>query len=181
MLRQRQLWKSNVVGGAAFIEMKLGANSKAWHVHLHCIIEGTWLDQKALSSAWHAVTGDSYVVDIRPIQSAPGAAAYVAKYATKPCTNEVIRSKTHIDEMIVSTRGRRLWQCFGSWRGFAVDDELPVKAGRRRLGAIAQLARAAAQGEAEAIRWFEAASRKWPALAQFAAHPTSDDFDGPPP
>lgn len=164
MLRQRQIWKAGVKGGAAFVEMKLGANSKAWHVHLHCIIEGRWIDHRDISETWHAVTGDSYVVDIRPITSAPGAAAYVAKYATKPCPNEVIRSKTHLDEMIVSTRGRRLWQCFGSWRQFGVDDDQPVKPARRRLGALEQLATAAAAGEAEAARWFAAACRKWPAL-----------------
>jgi hypothetical protein len=164
-LRQRALWKSSCNGGAAFVECKLGKGSNAWHVHLHVLVEGVFIDQKQLSSAWLAVTGDSYVVDCRTVADATGAAAYVAKYATKSADQSVLNSPNHLIEFIVSTRGRKLWQCFGSWRGFTDEEKSAPPRKWRSLGPIDLLARRAADGDAEAARWWEAACRKHPTLA----------------
>lgn len=76
----------NKVAGAVWsFESKRGANSGLWHPHVH----GVWLvredvDQAKLSRQWHAITGDSFIVDVRPLSDDHGAGfAEVFKYALK--------------------------------------------------------------------------------------------------
>lgn len=42
--------------------------------------------EHVFSGWWHSITGNSYVVDVRPVSSAKGAASYIAKYITKSIT-----------------------------------------------------------------------------------------------
>lgn len=180
-LRQRSIWSSACTGGAAFVECKIGKGSNAWHVHLHVLVEGVFIDQKQLSAAWHDVTGDSYVVDCRAVSDPTGAAAYVAKYATKSADQTVLNSPDRLIEFIVASRGRKLWQCFGEWRGFAQDEDPPPATGRRSLGPIDLLAAKAHAGDAEAQRWFAAALRQFPKLSVFIPLSSPLDFcTGPP-
>ena len=165
-LRQRQWWKSRVTGGCMFVELKLGENSGKWHVHLHCLVEGKFLEQRELGEEWHKVTGDSYVVDVRAIAADDKIASYVAKYATKPLHPNVIRSETHLDECIVAVRSRRLVNCFGCWKGLDVDD--PEPGGKpKSIGRVDYLFETAAAGDADAIRWAEVLLRKWPTLTRY--------------
>lgn len=179
-LRQRTWWKSTVTGGAFFVEIKLGANSGAWHVHLHLLVEGKWVDQKQLSSEWHAVTGDSYIVDVRSIAEDARVASYVAKYATKPLHSAVFLLPDKLDECIIAVRGRRLLNCFGSWKSLTLDDDAPP-CRPTMLGRVDALFDAAAGGDQDARRWVEAALRKWPTLAVFSPHPTPANTDPAPP
>lgn len=179
-LRQRQFWKKLVTGGAFFVEIKLGANSNAWHVHLHVLAEGLWIDQKKLSAEWHAVTGDSFIVDCRAIAEDAKVASYVAKYATKPLHSAVIDQPDKLDECIVSVRGRRLIQCFGTWKSLDVDEPAPSTT-RVMLDRVDVLFRRASEGDAEARRFAEAALRKWPSLSSFVVHPTLGDDADPAP
>lgn len=40
-----------------------------WHPHVHMVcLLNDWIDQKALSKEWHALTGDSFIVDVRRIK-----------------------------------------------------------------------------------------------------------------
>lgn len=179
-LRQRQFWKKLVVGGAFFVEIKLGKNSGAWHVHLHVLTEGLWIDQKKLSAEWHAVTGDSFIVDCRAIAEDAKVASYVAKYATKPLSSEVISQPEKLDECIVSVRGRRLIQCFGTWKG--LDFEVPEPPGNRRmLGCVEDVFRRASHGDMDAYRLARAALAKWPTLRSFVLTPPPPDDDAAPP
>lgn len=50
------------------IEAKRGNNSGLWHPHVHML----WLcettpNERALSEEWHKITGDSFIVDVRPL------------------------------------------------------------------------------------------------------------------
>jgi hypothetical protein len=68
-------------------EFKRGKNSGGWHPHLHAV----WLceekpDAFKLREEWHNVTGDSFIVDVRPITTeddAVGGFLEVFKYAVK--------------------------------------------------------------------------------------------------
>lgn len=172
-LRQRKWWISRVVGGAAFLEVKLGRDSHQWHVHLHILCEGTFLDQRELSAEWHAVTGDSYITDVRALVDARSRAGYVAKYATKPLDGSVVNSPVHLDEAVVGLRGRRLFQCFGTWSALLPDDDA-APCTLTPIGNLSGLHADALRGDATARRWMEAALRKWPTLADaFPLPPTS--------
>lgn len=116
-LRRRAIWTRNVFGGVAFLELKRSSRTHRWHPHLHCLIEGRWIEQAKLSSMWHTITGDSYVVDIRRPASNATVARYVTKYASKPFNNSFVRQPELLDEAIVAMRGRKLCVTFGRWRG----------------------------------------------------------------
>lgn len=162
-LRQRKFWRDRVTGGCLFIEIKLGENSGKWHVHAHCLVEGSFLQQTELAEEWHAVTGDSYIVDVRSIVEDTKVASYVAKYATKPLHSNVVRSPNHLDECVCATRGRRLVQTFGDWAGIDEEAAEPQQ-NVKMIGNLEQLMTDANAGDAVAIRWLEAVHRKWPTL-----------------
>jgi hypothetical protein len=98
-----------------FTELKIGRDG-LWHVHCHIIAEGEYLPQAELSSEWHAVTGDSPVVDVRDVADADVAAGYVAKYGSKPCDPSVLYSHERLCEAMIALKGVRLATTFGGWR-----------------------------------------------------------------
>jgi len=75
---QRELWKrkqrgrgsvlAGVAGAVWSYEFKRGAGSGLWHPHLHMIaLAEVPPSQSDLADEWHNITGDSYIVDVRPI------------------------------------------------------------------------------------------------------------------
>ena len=49
-------------------EIKRGQGSGQWHPHLHMIaLAEVEPDAEMLSREWHEITGDSFIVDVRPI------------------------------------------------------------------------------------------------------------------
>jgi Replication protein len=75
---------SKVAGAVWSFEVKRGANSGDWHPHVH----GLWLcraevDQGALAEQWRSITGDSFIVDVRPVTNDGGMFAETFKYALK--------------------------------------------------------------------------------------------------
>lgn len=122
---------SRISGGVSSIEIKRGKGSHEWHVHSHAIILGPgdlarddhqWPD---LSNEWHALTGDSFIVDLRPIRSTPTDTekgitdAYAAdlcevfKYALK-FSELTLEDNWHADQLL---RGKRLVRPFGNLFG----------------------------------------------------------------
>lgn len=51
--------------------------------HLHLVLDSNYIPQRNISKIWKAVTGDSYIVDIRAVKGSRGASAYISKYLTK--------------------------------------------------------------------------------------------------
>lgn len=116
-----------VSGGVYSVEVV--NNGKGWHPHAHAIWmvdqdheaftdSRTWALQK-LSAEWHAITGDSFIVDARPItptdEENPYAAGFceVFKYAVKPA--ELGRDR--LLEAFPILAGQRLVASFGCFRG----------------------------------------------------------------
>lgn len=163
-LRRRKWWKEHVIGGGYFLEIKTGRDG-LWHVHLHLIIEGRFLPQRELSTEWHAVTGDSSIVDVRQIRDDGEAAGYVTKYVTKPASHEVYADPGRLDEMICGLRGRRVCGTFGTWRGVKLEPDATDDVEWVAVGSIDTLRSRSAAGDVDARRWCEAAARKWPLFA----------------
>lgn len=170
-LRRRKEWKTHVVGGAMFFEVKIGANSGQWHVHAHCLIEGSFWSARDIAQAWYEVTGDSFVIDIREIKNPATRAQYVAKYATKAADPSVYKTPDHLDEFLTAIKGVRLYQCFGEWKKFAAEPESHPFDKPTPIGSLHTLASNARAGDPEAQRWIDAALRKWPTLSIFLRGP----------
>lgn len=116
-LRQREMWKARTLGGCALLELTLNPDNRTWHPHLHVITHGHYLPLQALKEAWLEITKDSYIVDIRVIHSVDQVARYVAKYASKPASPQLLRDPERLQEAIVHLKGRRLAITFGDWHG----------------------------------------------------------------
>jgi hypothetical protein len=93
---------------------------KGWHPHVHAV----WLchtapDPFVLSEEWHQLTGDSYIVDVRPIDMSDpiGGFCEVFKYALKfsdlPDRERLTAYRT--------LKGKRLQDSFGDLRGLDVE------------------------------------------------------------
>lgn len=125
MIRRSRLWQACVTGGVAFCELKQGSRGGTWHPHIHCVVEGKWLPQKALRKLWLRITGDSYIVDVRRGKDAKHAGYYCVKYTTKPFDDGTARIPTMLIEAIRALHGRRLAMTFGNWRGLRLCDYRP--------------------------------------------------------
>ena len=115
---------SRVSGGVGSYELKRGANSGLWHPHVHlatlCAVAP---DQQALRAEWEAITGDSFMVDVRPFtpdQDEAQAFMEVMKYAVK-FSDLSYPDNWHVAQEL---RNRRLLFSFGCFRGVKVPQEL---------------------------------------------------------
>jgi hypothetical protein len=121
-LRKTRLWRERVTGGAAFLEVKRSERSPNWHVHYHILVTGRYIPHADLKHTWQNITGDSFIVDIRPAGGLTAVSRYVTKYASKPITADILRDPDLLDEAIVALEGRRLCQTFGGLRGVKLTD-----------------------------------------------------------
>jgi hypothetical protein len=119
-LRRRNFWKKRVTGGLAFLEVKRSSRTQRWHPHLHVIVNGAWLPKQELRKHWLAVTGDSFIVDVRLIRDHAKACRYITKYASKPFNSEILANDTFLDEAVLSLAHRRLIIAFGNWKSVTV-------------------------------------------------------------
>lgn len=114
-LRRRKEWSESQRGGVYFCEIKRRSTDEGWHTHLHVLTEGVWLDKNWLSRAWRKITGDSFIVDIRPCFNPSLAARYVAKYASKGVHGSFYHDPLALREALLAIKGRRLVGKYGSW------------------------------------------------------------------
>jgi len=96
-----------------------------WHPHIHMVaLVSDWIDQKALSKEWEAITGDSFIVDIRRIAPGDNGLASgmleVFKYALK-FQDLSLDDTWHAYETL---KGKRLMGSFGNLRGVEAPESL---------------------------------------------------------
>lgn len=115
-LRKSEMWRENVKGCIAVLEVKHNPDTNSWHVHYHCLITGHYMPQARLSDLWLAATGDSPVVDIRAVRDTATAVRYVAKYLAKGSLLAAITTPTAVTELLTDTVGVRDIERFGSLR-----------------------------------------------------------------
>ena len=121
-LRAASTWKSHVLGGVVFMEIKRSQQLDNWHVHLHALVEGTYFPHQQLVDLWHTITKDSFVVHITRPHGSSRVASYVAKYLAKPVDLHLFRDIGKGLEVLDALHGRRMSQCFGTWRGQKLND-----------------------------------------------------------
>ena len=130
---QRELWKrkqrgrgsvlDGVEGAVWSYEVKRGQGSGVWHPHLHMIaLAEVAPDADRLSRDWHEITGDSFIVDVRPISQDDPASGFVEvfKYAVKFSDQEPADT-VHAWETLA---GKRLLGSAGCFRGVEIPDDL---------------------------------------------------------
>ena len=130
---QRELWKrrqriyesslDGVEGAVWSYEVKRGQGSGVWHPHLHMIaLAEVEPNQKRLADEWHQITGDSFIVDVRPISQDDPVSGFIEvfKYAVKFSDQEPADT-VHAWETL---RGKRLLASSGCFRGVDVPDDL---------------------------------------------------------
>jgi Replication protein len=130
---QRELWKrkgrrrgsclDGVAGAVWSYELKRGKNSGLWHPHLHMIaLCENGIDQSALAAEWHNITGDSFIVDVRPISESDQVSGfmevfkYAVKFSDQPPADTVHAWRT--------LGGKRLLASAGCFRGVVVPETL---------------------------------------------------------
>lgn len=174
-LRRMAIWTGSVTAGVAFVEVKIGKQSRCWHPHIHALVIGSFIAQSALRDAWLAVTADSHIVDIRLVSDPTKIAQYITKYCTKPADNELYRDQEALCEAIRALKGRRMCTTFGKWRGIGllkndtIGDWIPVMPWRELL----KLCR---MGDNKAIDIYRQVSK-----LEWVADPVSIEFELPPP
>lgn len=127
-LRRAACWTSAVDGGCAVLELKHSHRTRLWHVHLHCLLDGRFIQREDVQAEWWRITGDSHVIDIRRCHDADHAAHYVVKYITKPVPSSVINKPGQLREMMSAVARRRLILTWGSWRGVRLTEPLDLTA-----------------------------------------------------
>ena len=130
---QRELWKrkqrgrgsvlDGVAGAVWSYEVKRGNGSGQWHPHLHMIALAE-VEQAAetLAQEWHEITGDSFIVDVRPISQEDPVSGFIEvfKYAVKFSDQEPADTV----HAWMTLRGKRLLASSGCFRGVEVPDDL---------------------------------------------------------
>lgn len=155
-LRRTELWKSAVRGGVYVYEVTRGAKGDAWHAHVHVLVTGGFVAQKALSEAWLSCTGDSPIVHIKYVHNRESGASYVARYLGKPTGLESWDAE-EIVEYAVAVHRRRLIHTFGCVHraGQTPIDEAQGAKAVEHVCSVADLQRAGEGGDAEAAWAFE--------------------------
>jgi hypothetical protein len=123
-LRRRAWWKANVAGGIAVEEVTRNERAGQWHPHLHLVIDATLPQaalQTALTALWRAVTGDSYILDVRPFRGVTVAADLreLCKYTAKIAG--IVEDPALVRSYLDYARRRRLIATFGSCYGAAAE------------------------------------------------------------
>jgi hypothetical protein len=150
---RQDVWTDNVVGGAAFMEIKRGLGNRGWHPHFHIVTHGQWVKQAELSNGWEKATGGSVRVWVEQIRAKQGAVSYAAKYASKPLDATVFPRADWLDECVRDLRGRRLWRTVGEWRGRRMEGEAQDTSGFRTVGYLDDICRAARGGSVEGMNF----------------------------
>ena len=118
-LKSRALFKRLVTGGVWFFQLKFNDRTQEWHPHIHCLVAGKYLPHGKLKSLWHKITGDSYVVDIRPVKDLDSCSSEVARYATSPADIAAV-SLDRALEIYHATKHRRICGSWGSARSMVL-------------------------------------------------------------
>ena len=107
-------------GGVYTLELTNKGNG--WHPHAHMIVLASSEPcQEALSAEWHRITGDSFIVDCRPITGDPTEGFMeVFKYAVK-FSDLSLEDNWQAAQVL---KGKRLLNSFGLFRGVEVPDSL---------------------------------------------------------
>jgi hypothetical protein len=102
-------------------EFKRGCNSGEWHPHVHMVwLSATLPESEFLAGEWLGETGDSYIVDVRPMVEEVSGFIEVFKYALK-FSDLSLEDNWQGYNLL---KGRRMISSFGLFREVKVPDDL---------------------------------------------------------
>ena len=115
-------WTELCKAEGAVYTLELTNKGNGWHPHCHMIaLAASEPSQEALSAEWHRITGDSFIVDVRPITGDPSEGFMeVFKYAVK-FSDLSLEDNWHAAQRL---KGKRLLNSFGLFRGVEVPESL---------------------------------------------------------
>lgn len=118
----RAPWTELCKAEGAVYTLELTNKGNGWHPHCHMIIlAASQPSQSALSAEWLSITGDSMIVDCRPITGDPTEGFMeVFKYAVK-FSDLTLADNWHAAQLL---KGKRLMNSFGLFRGVQVPESL---------------------------------------------------------
>jgi hypothetical protein len=153
-LRNRSKMKPFFPGGLYFLEVTRNRQSGLWHPHVHILVEKSFIPHGLLKSIWHAITEDSFIVDIKQVRSVSHVAGYITKYAAKSIPSDVWNDPAALSDAMVAFAGKRTFSTFGTWKDFDLskkpdDDEGWVDVAP--LSTILRQARAGSRHAAEIL------------------------------
>ncbi len=129
-LKRISWWRARFLRGFCQLDATYNHAAGEWHLHMHIIAEACgslglahlggnrWWgpDSAALSELWRELTGDSYIVDIRPVPRGDRGAVYeVCKYPVKSA--DIVSMPGLVAEYDYVMAGRRQFFTFGFPRG----------------------------------------------------------------
>jgi hypothetical protein len=115
-------WTELCKAEGAVYTLELTNKGNGWHPHCHMIVlAASAPSQSALSAEWHKITGDSMIVDCRPITGEPSEGFMeVFKYAVK-FSDLSLADNWHAAQRL---KGKRLLNSFGLFRGVQIPESL---------------------------------------------------------
>ena len=115
-------WTELCKAQGAVYTLELTNKGNGWHPHCHMIVlASSQPSQSDLSAEWLRITGDSMIVDCRPITGDPSEGFMeVFKYAVK-FSDLTLEDNWHAAQTL---KGKRLLNSFGLFRGVEIPDSL---------------------------------------------------------
>jgi hypothetical protein len=115
-LQRRGFWKQYFKGGTWSLEFTKDKNG-LHHTHLHIVgFRRKFFDIELLRSEWLAVTGDSHVLNLKPIQDIAAGLREVVKYVSKPL--DIRRFGAADLKEFIGLKNMRMFGTFGEFRDF---------------------------------------------------------------
>jgi len=125
-LRNSKYFRSRTRGGIWFLQ--LTRPDGQWHPHLHCLLDGNFLEHDVIKRQWARITKGSTIVDIRAVKQANKAAEYVARYAQQP-TDPGHLLPEELDEVLDAFHNRHTKGSWGSLKGTPLTPQAMEDAG----------------------------------------------------
>jgi diadenosine tetraphosphate (Ap4A) HIT family hydrolase len=115
-LQRRSFWKEFFKGGTWSLEFTKDKNG-LHHTHLHIVgFRRKFFGIELLRSEWLAVTGDSHVLNLKPIQDIAAGLREVVKYVSKPL--DIRRFGAADLKEFIGLKNMRMFGTFGEFRDF---------------------------------------------------------------
>ncbi len=120
-LQRRAFWKEFFKGGTWSLEFTKDKNG-LHHTHLHIVgFRRKFFDIELLRGEWLAVTGDSHVLNLKPILDIATGLREVVKYVSKPL--DIRRFGAEDLREFLKLKNMRMFGTFGEFRDFCKDFE----------------------------------------------------------
>ncbi len=142
-LQRRGFWKEHFKGGTWSLEFTKDKNG-LHHTHLHIIgFRRKFFDIELLRGEWLAATGDSHVLNLKPIEDIAAGLREVVKYVSKPL--DIRRFGAEDLKEFLGLKNMRMFGTFGEFRDFCKDFE-PSDNDAAAVGDLESLARDLVEG-----------------------------------